>query len=596
MSRLLRGRHRRADLPAMLIALDEVLAAADGRIDPEVAGRAQAVAGRAGERLRLSGEHTVVALAGATGSGKSSLFNALAGADISPVGVRRPTTSRAHACVWGVEGAAPLVEWLGVPRRQTAWQHSDLDLAQQGDLEGLVLLDLPDHDSTATEHRLEVDRLVELVDLLVWVVDPQKYADAALHERYLRKLAGHDAVTLLVLNQTDTLNPFAAAACAEDLRRLIDEDGLTRAKLMTTSARTGAGLDALRAALADAVRRRRARNDRLVADVEAVADELAGEVAETTPAGIGRHRTRPARARPRRVRGRARHRRGGREVVAAAVRRSAGLAAHPLAAQAAARPAAPAAPELRSAPRGARDGPLVGARADTGSAGAGRDRRARRGRCGRCRAAAPMAGGGTTGRRPARPRTSATSWTSRSSAPTSGSTGHRCGGGWSAWSSGCSSWRRWSERAGSGCWPSAATCGCPSRRLPTGTASRCPRCCWSAECCSVWGSRRSAGSLARSSARRRRRRAEARLRAGIGEVADRLVIGTGGGRAGPARDRPDRAGARPRRLSERAAVHSTPPSRSRPQPALLAFRTRASHGAASRSAARTAVRRSGRLM
>ncbi len=203
--------------------------------------------------------------------------------DISPVGVRRPTTSRAHACVWGVEGAAPLVEWLGVPRRQTAWQHSDLDLAQQGDLEGLVLLDLPDHDSTATEHRLEVDRLVELVDLLVWVVDPQKYADAALHERYLRKLAGHDAVTLIVLNQTDTLNPFAAAACAEDLRRLIDEDGLTRAKLMTTSARTGAGLDGLRAALADAVRRRRARNDRLVADVEAVADELAARSPRPPP-------------------------------------------------------------------------------------------------------------------------------------------------------------------------------------------------------------------------------------------------------------------------------------------------------------------------
>ena len=288
MSRLLRGRHRRADLPSMLTALDEALAAVDGRVDPEMVGRARTVAEHAGERLRLSGEHTVVALAGATGSGKSSLFNALVGAEISPVGVRRPTTSRAHACVWGVEGAAPLVEWLGVPRSQTAWQHSDLDLAQQGDLEGLVLLDLPDHDSTAIGHRLEVDRLVELVDLLVWVVDPQKYADAVLHERYLRRLAGHDAVTLVVLNQTDTLNPFAAAACAEDLRRLIDEDGLTRAKLLTTSARTGAGLEGLRTALADAVRRRRARNDRLVADIEVVADELSSVVAERTPSGIGR--------------------------------------------------------------------------------------------------------------------------------------------------------------------------------------------------------------------------------------------------------------------------------------------------------------------
>ena len=35
----------------------------------------------AGERLRLSSSHTVVALAGGTGSGKSSLFNKIACAD-----------------------------------------------------------------------------------------------------------------------------------------------------------------------------------------------------------------------------------------------------------------------------------------------------------------------------------------------------------------------------------------------------------------------------------------------------------------------------------------------------------------------------------
>ena len=56
---------------------------------------------RAGARLALSRDHTVVALAGATGSGKSSLFNALARLELSPVGVRRPTTGVAHACVWG---------------------------------------------------------------------------------------------------------------------------------------------------------------------------------------------------------------------------------------------------------------------------------------------------------------------------------------------------------------------------------------------------------------------------------------------------------------------------------------------------------------
>ncbi len=288
MSPRLRGRHRRADLPGMLTALDEAVEALDGRVaDPRLLARARAVSTRAGERLRLSGEHTVVALAGSTGSGKSSLFNVLSGADLSPVGVRRPTTSKAYASVWGSDGAAPLVQWLGVPRRQTHWRHGPgLREEDLGELAGLVLLDLPDHDSTVVEHQHEVDRLVELVDLLVWVVDPQKYADEVLHERYLRRLTGHQAVTVVVLNQVDTVNPFAAAECAEDLRRLLDADGLRRSPVLTCSARTGAGVDALQALLVDAVSRRQARNDRLVADVEDIAEKLLTTVSADEPTGV----------------------------------------------------------------------------------------------------------------------------------------------------------------------------------------------------------------------------------------------------------------------------------------------------------------------
>lgn len=72
-------------------------------------------------------------------------------------------------------------------------------------LRDLVLLDLPDHDSTEVAHRLTVDRLVEQVDMMVWIVDPQKYADAALHDGYLRPLARHAAVMVVVLNQADRL-------------------------------------------------------------------------------------------------------------------------------------------------------------------------------------------------------------------------------------------------------------------------------------------------------------------------------------------------------------------------------------------------------
>ncbi len=81
-----------------------------------------------------------------------------------------------------------------------------------------MLLDLPDHDSTERQHRMEVDRLVQLVDMLIWVVDPQKYADAALHDRYLIPLAQHAGVMMIVLNQADRLTPAEREQCLKDLR------------------------------------------------------------------------------------------------------------------------------------------------------------------------------------------------------------------------------------------------------------------------------------------------------------------------------------------------------------------------------------------
>ncbi|HEX2809454.1 MAG TPA: GTPase [Kineosporiaceae bacterium] len=268
---------------ARLESLQIALAAGDGRLDPDAAKRARDVLDRTGERLRLGADRTVVALVGATGSGKSSLFNALAGMEVAEVGVRRPTTGEATACVWAVDGADALLDWLGVPKRQRTNRESVLDADRQNDLHGLVLLDLPDHDSTSLTHRLEVDRLVELVDLLVWVVDPQKYADEALHYRYLRRMVGHEAVMLVVLNQLDRLSPAEAQTCAIDLRRLLDADGLNDVRLLTTSARTGSGIEEFRAVLSDLVRRRGAFAGRAMADLERSADELRAGVARAEP-------------------------------------------------------------------------------------------------------------------------------------------------------------------------------------------------------------------------------------------------------------------------------------------------------------------------
>ncbi len=260
------GRRAELSLTDRLVALREAVEIAEDRLEVPEVSRARTLLAKAGAREAL-GDATVVALAGATGSGKSTLFNALSGGEVSTPGVRRPTTGVAHASVWGEHGADRLLDWLQVPRRHRVQP-------AEPTLDGLVLLDLPDHDSIQLKNRLEVDRLVELVDVLVWVLDPQKYADAAVHSRYLAPLAGHAGVLMVVFNQVDRLDEAAARACLADLRGLLDREGLAATPIMPTAARTGAGLAELRAELASRVAARRAATDRLAADARSTAAAL----------------------------------------------------------------------------------------------------------------------------------------------------------------------------------------------------------------------------------------------------------------------------------------------------------------------------------
>jgi len=268
---------RGSDIGARIEGLDAATDAARGRLDDDLVDDARAVVDRASGRLRLSAEHTVVAIAGATGSGKSSTFNALTGLELSAVGVRRPTTSWASACVWGREGADELLEWLGIPSRHQTTRDSMLDSGRRGkdnELEGVVLLDLPDHDSTEVSHHLEVDRLVQLADLLIWVLDPQKYADAAVHDRYLAPLATHQGVMLVVLNHIDTVPEQRRQAMVDDVRRLLAEDGLPEVPVIPVSARHGLGIAELRSEIADRVSAKKMTRARLEADLRAAASRL----------------------------------------------------------------------------------------------------------------------------------------------------------------------------------------------------------------------------------------------------------------------------------------------------------------------------------
>lgn len=264
------------DLVERLEALSRFLRVADPYLPDADLVAAHTMVERAGSRLKLSQDHTVIALAGSTGSGKSSLFNALARLKLSPVGVRRPTTGVAHACVWGpLEPANRLLDWVGVLPRHRFVRESALDGDDEVALRGLVLLDLPDFDSVERGHRLEVDRLLGLVDQVIWVVDPQKYGDRILHNAYLKQFRAHADITVVVLNQADRLSTTDTEIVLTDLKRLLEEDGLAGAPVLATSAKQPGMLTELRESLEKTVAARQAALLRLSGDLDTVGEQLA---------------------------------------------------------------------------------------------------------------------------------------------------------------------------------------------------------------------------------------------------------------------------------------------------------------------------------
>jgi GTP-binding protein EngB required for normal cell division len=252
-------------VPDALVTLEETIDLCRGRVDEALLDPAQAIVNRASKRLLLSGDTTVVAVAGATGAGKSSLFNALSRTALAETGVRRPTTSQAMSMTFGQSNTTDLLAWLSIRR-----QHS----VPGNDLTDLVLIDLPDYDSTVQRHRDEVDRLIELVDVILWVVDPQKYADAALHDRYLIPMASHAEVMIFVLNQIDRVRPEQIDRIRGDLAHLLAGEGITGVDIHAVSAATGQGVDQLRRSLREVAARKQAVAARLVADITATARKL----------------------------------------------------------------------------------------------------------------------------------------------------------------------------------------------------------------------------------------------------------------------------------------------------------------------------------
>ena len=201
------------------------------------------IAGRQG----FPGDLYVLALAGGTGVGKSSLLNA-----------HRRRGCERHRCPaadhHGSAGLGPgrargrrrspprLARWRGLRTHPTA----------EGDpLATVAVLDLPDLDSVEPAHAARVDAVLPRVDAVLWVSDPEKYADAVLHDRYLRRWMPRLGRQAFALNKIDRLTRDDLDRLRDDLEARLGGAGAAAMPILATSAM--GDVSALRAWLADGV-------------------------------------------------------------------------------------------------------------------------------------------------------------------------------------------------------------------------------------------------------------------------------------------------------------------------------------------------------
>ncbi|WP_257159273.1 dynamin family protein [Corynebacterium cystitidis] len=214
-------------------ALREAVAATSVPTTPEIQAEARAIVAQLDDyilpRLANIDAPLLAVVGGSTGSGKSTLVNAIVGKRVTTAGVIHPTTRQPVLVTNPADQ-----EWFnsphvlpGLAREQGApaanAEATSLRLATTDSLDqGLALLDAPDFDSIDDKNRALASQLLAAADLWVFVTTPARYADQLVWD-FLHDAAGRNIEVIVILNRVDE---DSMQTVPDDLRRMMEEAGL----------------------------------------------------------------------------------------------------------------------------------------------------------------------------------------------------------------------------------------------------------------------------------------------------------------------------------------------------------------------------------
>lgn len=183
----------------------------------------------------------VVVVAGPTGSGKSTLVNSLCGEELTSEGVDRPTTSAPTIVAPSDADLAPLLDGLFGPPPVIVRRAE----RQRGFADRAVIVDAPDVNSVAVDHRAQVQSLVERADVVIACLHRQALVEASTSQ-FLARFRGLRRV-LWVLGRADEVEDGARTALEEQLAEVSGAASEDRFTLSATRAREAgdAGFDRL---------------------------------------------------------------------------------------------------------------------------------------------------------------------------------------------------------------------------------------------------------------------------------------------------------------------------------------------------------------